>query len=427
MKKILPVLLLLFIALNNSCTDIDDNLEVARAENVIVKDSEMYDLIERVTTSTDDPIENIVCIDFVYPLEVKLYNPDLVRTDSVILWGDDEFSAFLASLTTEQALSISYPIVTTFTNGETFTINNNDELKTVIDQCSREDIVEYCNSVFASFTDTEVLACVWNVQYIAGNNNKYVGGTFLINPDNTLVFNYDGTDYAGNWIFLFVNDELHININLEGISQVAADWNIDRRIIFTATTIEIIAAPEIMLMKSCEDTSEYAVGDDGPAGGKVFYDKGSYSHGWRYIEAATEDLALLEWGCSAASIAGTNGAVGSGLANTAKIVNYHDSLISYYTNPGVCSNLNNGTVAAQNAITFTIDGVDGWFLPSADELSLMYSNLQTAGMGNFTTDLYWSSTEADTQHAKTVNFATGEIIDSPKASADVKTRPVRYF
>ncbi|GHU33390.1 hypothetical protein FACS1894172_11810 [Spirochaetia bacterium] len=30
----------------------------------------------------------------------------------------------------------------------------------------------------------------------------------------------------------------------------------------------------------------YVIGDTGPAGGLIFYDKGDYSDGWRYLEVA---------------------------------------------------------------------------------------------------------------------------------------------
>ena len=37
---------------------------------------------------------------------------------------------------------------------------------------------------------------------------------------------------------------------------------------------------------SVEETGTYTLRDIGPAGGLIFYDKGSYSNGWRYLEAA---------------------------------------------------------------------------------------------------------------------------------------------
>jgi len=40
----------------------------------------------------------------------------------------------------------------------------------------------------------------------------------------------------------------------------------------------------------------YKIGDRGPAGGFVFYDKGDYSDGWRYLEVAPNDLGEAEWG-----------------------------------------------------------------------------------------------------------------------------------
>lgn len=38
----------------------------------------------------------------------------------------------------------------------------------------------------------------------------------------------------------------------------------------------------------------YWVGKTGPAGGYIFYDKGEYSDGWRYLEAAPADLRVVD-------------------------------------------------------------------------------------------------------------------------------------
>ena len=48
-----------------------------------------------------------------------------------------------------------------------------------------------------------------------------------------------------------------------------------------------------------EDSTEttYELGEAGPAGGIVFYDKGDNTDGWRYMEVTNEDLGEFEWGC----------------------------------------------------------------------------------------------------------------------------------
>jgi hypothetical protein len=423
-------ILSLILLLVCSCTDIDDNLQVASLGDVIKKDSEMYNLLDRTTKDVGDPLEDIVCIDFVYPLQVKLYDENLISIGSVVMFGDDDFSNFLGSLAPDQYLSISYPITTELSNGDAFTINNNTELKIAIDNCSREDIVTYCNSVFCSGATGTVVSCVWKVDYVPGLNNNYVGGTFMINPDSSLVFNYKNVDYYGNWIFLFVNDVLHININLEGTSQVATDWNIDRQIILAGNTIQIVAdGGNVMLTQSCETTTEYLVGDTGPAGGIVFYDKGSYSEGWRYIEVAPQDLGAFEWGCSGSLIDETSAAIGTGLYNSARIANFHDNLVDYYGNPAICNAANNGTVVAQNALLLNFGGTDDWFLPSEEELGLMYTNLHSQGLGNFTGVKYWSSTEADAANAECTDFTSGSNMQHAKipGSELVQARAIRYF
>jgi hypothetical protein len=121
-------------------------------------------------------------------------------------------------------------------------------------------------------------------------------------------------------------------------------------------------------------------------GGLVFYDKGSYSDGWRYLATApVETEFTAQWGAYG-DIIGTRTEVGAGKHNTELIVAYLHSI-------GVT-----GT-AAQLCDSLVIDGYDDWFLPSLDELNLMYTNLCLQNWGEFDQiskphqAIYWSSSQ----------------------------------
>ena len=145
----------------------------------------------------------------------------------------------------------------------------------------------------------------------------------------------------------------------------------------------------------------YSLRDIGPAGGHIFYDKGSYSAGWRYLEAAP---ASTEWrgkkwsrkysSYDAELIGGTKTGIGIGQHNTLRIVVW---LNSHYETDR----------AAQLCVALVYGGYSNWHLPSKDELNLMYENLKVFGVGGFTGDFYWSSSEDNAWHAWYQYFLNG--------------------
>lgn len=429
MKKInlntlVGILFLLFSM--SSCTDLDDNEIVDLTRETIKKDSELFGLLESVVNRGDDPIENTVCIDFIYPFKVFIYDANLVPQGEVILGGDDQFSAFLAQLPDNQSISISYPLETTLSDGTIFSVTNNAELKIAIDSCSREDIISYCSGLFGIPQGT----CVWEIPYIEGINNDFAGAVFTADATGTITLYHHNATYDGTWIFLFLNDELHLNINLEGTSTTVQNWNYNFKIIsFTGETMGL-QTPTFSrtLVKKCSTLQMYSIGQTGPSGGIIAYDKGEFTNGWRYIEVAQDDLIIEEWGCLNGEIIDADyEQIGTGYQNSVAITNFHNDLTNYFTNPSVCSSLSNGTVSSKTAIQLVVNSKDNWFVPSMLELLLLYENLKSVGLGNFSDDLYWSSSEESIARAKCINFSNGEMSAPYKNSPLIKTRPIRYF
>jgi hypothetical protein len=179
----------------------------------------------------------------------------------------------------------------------------------------------------------------------------------------------------------------------------------------------------VSLFSACPNPieDEYYIGEPGPAGGIVFWDKHVYSDGWRYLEAAPSDYpGKLEWGADGTVTGVLDESVGAGLSNTTSIV----------------SLLGAGSYAAQACYDFALNGYDDWFLPSWGELKILYLNLAQYYIGNFDHDygIYWSSTECwgsppNGMYAWAIPISDGVFAEqmSSRKYETCYVRPVRRF
>jgi hypothetical protein len=184
----------------------------------------------------------------------------------------------------------------------------------------------------------------------------------------------------------------------------------------------------------------YEVGSPGPSGGTIFYVDETRPEGSRYFEVACVGWSdgecggddstdpTAEWGCYGALITGADGtAIGTGEQNTIDIV-------------GACTTAG---IAAFRADNLVLGGVNDWFLPSKDELNALCKwafgdNVNTVcnnngsgaltllGVGGFSTDFYWSSSEGVDISAWGQVFNFGGQYDNFKSSPTY-VRPVRAF
>jgi TolB-like protein len=139
----------------------------------------------------------------------------------------------------------------------------------------------------------------------------------------------------------------------------------------------------------------YKVGDTGPAGGIVFFDRGFVMDGWQYLEAAPARAEFTaQWGANGEDIAGTGTGVGTGKRNTERIV-------EHLNQSGETGK------AAQVCAAMDMNGYKDWFLPSKDELDLMYKKLKQKRKGGFRNEWYWSSSQGGSND----NYAWGRLFD----------------
>jgi hypothetical protein len=156
----------------------------------------------------------------------------------------------------------------------------------------------------------------------------------------------------------------------------------------------------------------YKIGDTGPGGGKIFYDKGNNSDGWRYLEAAPADVggSPLSWDRGGlgvyTDITGTGTAIGTGKANTALIL---QTLIS--------------APAANACKTYSNNGKTDWFLPSRDELGKLCEQRDIVGISS---NIYFSSSQESRGWVYCYDFSTGSSANYNKGP-ERSVRAVRSF
>ena len=133
-----------------------------------------------------------------------------------------------------------------------------------------------------------------------------------------------------------------------------------------------------MLFVSCDSnqTKTYNVGNDGPAGGIIFYvNPDAEKDGWTYLEVAKKDLGEYEFRSSAKEYYDTKTDIGEGKNNTELL---KEKGIDTFPAAKACVEYNGG-------------GKTDWFLPSKDELNLIYENLAKNKLIDVSSGHYWSS------------------------------------
>ena len=141
-------------------------------------------------------------------------------------------------------------------------------------------------------------------------------------------------------------------------------------------------------------------------GGIIFYIDNSGKHG--LIAAPSDYRNKCGWYCFGTYVSGTSTAIGKGQANSSAITN---AGCGYLSAAGVC-------------VSLVLNGYSDWYLPSKDELDLMYAKKDI--IGGFTGTIYWSSSESSSERAWARGFHDGGSAGLMKSSF-YSVRAIRTF
>ena len=167
---------------------------------------------------------------------------------------------------------------------------------------------------------------------------------------------------------------------------------------------------------SIKSPKEYSIGDIGPAGGTIIYQKPNYSNLWNFIEVASQDISgTYAWGNSSNQTNIIEKSLEKGLENTA-------SMLSFFGK--------SGTYSALTADNWIYNSFSDWYLPTIQELILIRKTILNNQNHNLADNMYWSSTEDSNfpDLAWVVRMTpTSELYFTQAKKSLVRVRAIRRF
>jgi hypothetical protein len=157
---------------------------------------------------TDDDIE---CVDFIYPINLSIYDESNQLVETVAIENDMQFFGFINHLGDDHVVSINFPITMQLFDGTQVTVNNMEELEALMEEaefmCDEDDDNDYDDDDCMHCTEDQIyellLTCSWNVSKLIINDidisEQYTDFTFTFFEDGTVGVMVLGEYIYGNW------------------------------------------------------------------------------------------------------------------------------------------------------------------------------------------------------------------------------------
>jgi hypothetical protein len=268
-----------------------------------------------------------------------------------------------------------------------------------------------------SLTWTAPSAAAYTVWLQIPRGSKATNSVYRVYPNGSLIGNTvcSPADVTYPCFEIPVNQAINQNKWIQLSSNTTTQWNFSKTgyiVINTGnlTANELLGIAAIRFKKALSIGQAYQ-------GGIIFYIDATGQHG---LIAAPTDQGTAQWFNGSNIDTGATGTtIGTGQTNTTTIINMQGA----------------GNYAAKLCDDLVLNGYSDWYLPSKDEITLMYTNIglgaaaPLSNIGGFASAYYWGSYEYMTENAWAQYFGSGsqsELYGAPKSSI-LYVRAIRSF
>ena len=323
----------------------------------------------------------------IHSSQMNIQGIDSIISQSYLVGNIVEGNSMTIDYSLVENCSFDGAIINSIGTGSIYSTYRNSEVSMSEGGTYIYDVFEFCD--IAPFSGTMIK-----------HSNLIDCSSISTKTTREVVEKYDFTNNFWGYDKTTEIDILGINSNLSFITDYYDDFDIAKIKVegYSKEPFEDIGYQGDDYYSEEESSIEYNIGDVGPAGGYIFYDKGFYSEGWRYLEAASGVIEYINFGFyrvtdeSSCMRTGATVSIGSGKINTELLVETMGDY-AYRMDDG---SEKISEYAAKLCYDYDLNGYDDWFLPSKEELNLIYERLYKNGIGSITGySCYWSSSEVN--------------------------------
>lgn len=183
----------------------------------------------------EDEDEDIECIDFQYPFNITVFNPDTEILETIRIESDEELFAFVSDLNDDVIANISFPITLVLSDESELVVNSNEELEIAIEEASDD-----CDDNDTTILQLEsvIVEDEWEVQKYKDNQSNetrnYRNFIFTFNPDRTALVRNTDTDeeFVSQWsAFTRADGSLRVQFDFGDeppLDKLNIDWNVKK-------------------------------------------------------------------------------------------------------------------------------------------------------------------------------------------------------